>query len=83
MPVYIECTSSGNPYPVFTWFRGTNTNESVTSATNSRYTLSGGRFTIADPKSDDTNSYRCRATNDIGTVMSKMAMIQFGCKCFI
>ena len=80
LPVYIECTSSGNPYPTFTWFRGTTLNESISSATDTRYTLSGGRFTIAEPKNDDVNSYRCLATNDIGTVMSKIARIQFGCK---
>ena len=55
-------------------------NESITSDTDSRYTLSGGRFTIAEPNNNDVNSYRCLATNEIGTVLSKVARIQFGCK---
>ena len=47
---------------------------------DTRYTLSGGRFTIEDPKDKDIAQYRCKATNEYGTLLSKFAKIQFGCK---
>ena len=80
LSVYLECTSDGNPYPVFTWWRRKEGDDvEVTSEMDTRYTLSGGRFTIEDPKDKDIAYYRCKATNDYGTVLSHFSQIQFGC----
>jgi hypothetical protein len=81
--VDIECSASGNPYPMYSWYRGTNLNDSalVTSATDNRYTLTGGKFTIEGPDgSKDLSSYHCKAENSIGSVLSNEAKILFGCK---
>ena len=80
LSVYLECTSDGNPYPTFTWYKTLSGNVSVTSEMDSRYTMSGGRFTIEDPQEKDIAYYRCHATNEFGTVLSRFAHIQFGCK---
>ena len=46
-----------------------------------RYTLSGGRLTIQNPKvGEDEDFYRCTVENDQGKIMSKVAQIMFGCK---
>ena len=80
LSVFLECTSGGNPYPTFTWWKTLGGNVSVNSEMDGRYTLSGGRFTIEDPGNDDISYYRCKATNEFGTVISKFGQIQFGCK---
>ena len=46
-----------------------------------RYTLSGGRLTIQNPKvGEDADFYRCTVENDQGIIMSQIAQIMFGCK---
>ena len=85
LSVFLECTSSGNPYPSFTWWTNienaedVESDQEVTSQLDSRYTLSSGRFTIEDPENKDIGYYRCMAINDHGIVLSRMAQIQFGC----
>ena len=79
--MFLECTSGGNPYPSFKFFKIIDDVEvEVTSEMDSRYTLSSGRLTIEDPEIKDTGYYQCKATNDHGTVLSRFAQIQFGCK---
>ena len=86
LSVYLECTSTGNPYPSFTWWKNiedvqdVTSDSEVTSQRDNRYTLSSGRFTIEDPENKDIGYYRCKAVNDYGVVLSRMAQIQFGCK---
>ncbi|KAL3862103.1 hypothetical protein ACJMK2_008096 [Sinanodonta woodiana] len=77
--VYLECIAKGIPYPAYKWYRGTGLNQSVTSSTDNRYTLSGGRLTIEKPSNNlDFNTYRCTVENEFGTVMSESAQVLFG-----
>lgn len=81
--VDLECSSSGNPYPKYSWYRGLTHSDSVqvTSETSNRYTLTGGKFTIEGPDSNtDLSSYHCKSENKIGVILSNQAKILFGCK---
>ncbi|XP_045161359.2 contactin-like isoform X2 [Mercenaria mercenaria] len=79
--VDIECTATGNPYPKYKWYRGSDfvNQTEVTSAFDNRYTLTGGKFTIEDvQRTKDLDNYHCKAENDIGAVLSNKAKILFG-----
>ena len=55
------------------------TETEITSAADSRYTLSGGRLVITDPvESKDAGTYQCVAQNELGMTLSDMANITFG-----
>ncbi|KAL8616442.1 hypothetical protein ACOMHN_041045 [Nucella lapillus] len=75
----LQCVASANPEPQYRWFRGDDFTEEVTSATDSRYTLTNGRLAIEKPKErTDAGEYRCQATNRFGTVLSTAAKLSFG-----
>lgn len=45
------------------------------------YRLEGGNLVISKPdKSKHVGNYTCEATNSYGTVISRKATVQFGCK---
>ncbi|KAL3862128.1 hypothetical protein ACJMK2_008118, partial [Sinanodonta woodiana] len=77
--VSIECVSSGNSPPTYSWARGPGLNETVSSLTNSRYTVSGGRIMFQNPSAtEDFNDYQCKAENEFGSVLSQKAKLLFG-----
>lgn len=48
---------------------------------NSHYSLVGGNLVISNPiKNKHTGIYSCLATNMYGTLISREASVQFGCK---
>lgn len=47
-----------------------------------RYALHGGSLVVSDPRrSRDAGTYRCFATNPLGTIVSREARLQFACRC--
>ncbi|GAB1598555.1 contactincontactin-like [Argonauta hians] len=73
---YMEFTAFGNPPPTYQWYQGT---KEITSAVDSRYTLTNGRLSISTPKKgvDDTY-YHCLASNNQGTIVSQKVLFSFG-----
>lgn len=52
------------------------------TAEGSHYSLVGGNLVISNPiKTQHVGKYSCSATNMYGTVISRDASVQFGCKC--
>lgn len=48
---------------------------------DSRYRLNGGNLVITNPvKAKDAGYYQCVAANTVGTVVSREALVRFGCK---
>lgn len=48
---------------------------------SSRYQLMGGNLVIMSPtKAQDAGVYQCLASNPVGTVVSKEAVLRFGCE---
>lgn len=51
------------------------------NAQDSHYSLVGGNLVISNPiKTQHVGQYFCLATNQHGTVISREASVQFGCK---
>lgn len=51
------------------------------SAEGSHYSLLGGNLVISNPvKEQHVGRYRCLAANTLGTVISREASVQFGCR---
>lgn len=51
------------------------------SAEGSHYSLTGGNLVISNPvKEQHVGRYRCLAANTLGTVVSREASVQFGCR---
>lgn len=47
----------------------------------SRHQLMGGNLVIMSPtKAQDAGVYQCLASNPVGTVVSKEAVLRFGCE---
>lgn len=77
--VHIDCISTGNPLPQYTWYvRGQSNVTEVTSSKNTRYTITGSRLTIQDPDYNDAGIYYCKASNELGSAYSETAEIFFG-----
>ncbi|XP_059169995.1 contactin-like [Physella acuta] len=77
--VVVECLATGNPLPVYKWFRGANLDQEVTENTDPRYTLTNGKLTISSPSERlDGNNYRCTAENKFGKIISNTIEIAFG-----
>ncbi|XP_041371563.1 contactin-like [Gigantopelta aegis] len=79
---FIECAADGNPPPYYTWFRkstSTSPDVEITSAMNTRYTLTNGKLSIAEPNvTADGGDYQCIAFNRMGVVMSDTVQVSFG-----
>ncbi|XP_053379339.1 contactin-3-like [Mercenaria mercenaria] len=72
--IYLECSASSRPQSKYIWKR-----QDTVIISSTRYTLSGGRLTIASPnEEEDAGYYQCSAVNDIGTILSSVAQITFG-----
>lgn len=75
---FLDCVVIANPQAVYTWRRGTNFNEVITTQTDVRYTLTNGRLTISAPNDQkDTGTYQCTAKNKYGTVLSQVVSLSF------
>ncbi|XP_046576774.1 contactin-like [Haliotis rubra] len=78
---FIDCTADAIPAPTYRWIRnvGTAKEMEVTETTDTRYTLTNGRLTIADPDlQKDPGDYQCIASNTIGSIMSDPVTISEG-----
>lgn len=74
--LFLECLADGIPHPSYKWYKN---GEEITSNTDSRYTLSTGRFSIQNPSAaHDEDKYHCEATNELGVTLSNPVMIAFG-----
>ena len=61
------------------WYRGLNFKEKVTSAMDTRYTLTNGKLIFQNPSETlDANKYRCVAENSLGMVISNEVQLSFG-----
>ena len=81
-PVTLNCAVSGEPEPSVTWYKD---GELVrTGAGDHIVLLPGGSLfflrTVHNKRSSDSGVYRCRATNDHGTVYSSKATLTVTCK---
>ncbi|KAK6970966.1 contactin-3 [Biomphalaria glabrata] len=80
--VILDCVATGNPRPTFKWFKrraNQNVEEEVTSATNSRVTITSGRLVIINPDPfTDSSWYSCVVSNKLGTAVSRYIELSFG-----
>ncbi|XP_055860413.1 contactin-like isoform X2 [Biomphalaria glabrata] len=77
--VILECVTSGNPQPTYTWWKGEQFETEVTSALDKRYTITNGKLIIANPTDVlDSGNYRCIAENKYGSVISQGVLLSFG-----
>ncbi|KAK3105798.1 hypothetical protein FSP39_005948 [Pinctada imbricata] len=84
----LECRAEGYPQPNYKWMRNkygnvtndlSSINELITSDTDSRYTLTNGRFTIQSPAAEaDSGQYVCVAENTVGKIISNPVTLSFG-----
>ncbi|RUS71142.1 hypothetical protein EGW08_021095 [Elysia chlorotica] len=74
----LECVASGNPHPVYSWFKGDKLETRITSKTG-RYTLTNGRLIIENPiESLDNGKYQCVVKNKFGIIRSDVVHLSFG-----
>lgn len=80
--VFLECVADGNPRPVYKWHRfQDNGTVEVTSALDSRYTLTNGKLTISNPIGYfDAGNYQCSAENEFGKVLGNIVLLSFACE---
>ncbi|XP_038060205.1 hemicentin-1-like [Patiria miniata] len=73
--LYLDCEADGDESPTYTWRRN---DEELDTDAEPRYRLSQGRLTITQPdKTVDMGTYQCFPSNQIGTIMSKKAKLDF------
>ncbi|XP_022095900.1 contactin-2-like isoform X2 [Acanthaster planci] len=73
--VYLDCEADGNERPTYTWQRN---GEVIDTGAEIRFQLSGGRLTIEQPdRVMDAGTYQCFPSNQIGTIMSRKAKLEF------
>lgn len=80
-----ECVAYGNPQPDYKITKIANNGSlyDVSSATDSRYTLTNGKLSIQTPDEIyDAGTYYCTAENQIGRVRSDYLYMRFGSKCW-
>ncbi|XP_059177201.1 contactin-like [Physella acuta] len=80
--VVLECLATGNPRPVYKWYRKSSVQakeEQVTAELSSRYSVTNGRLTILNPDpSVDVSRYTCEASNKLGVVVSNPVEVIHG-----
>ncbi|XP_069489234.1 contactin-2 [Ambystoma mexicanum] len=74
--VTLACRARASPPATYRWrMNGTDLHLDA----DTRYELVGGNLVIESPvKATDTGTYQCVATNDMGTVLSREAILRFG-----
>ncbi|XP_070192772.1 contactin-like isoform X2 [Littorina saxatilis] len=76
---YLDCLADGIPKPEYSWWNGEgDTWVQLQTGPGTRFTMTGGRLTIDNPKDSDAGNYQCRATNQFGTILSTPVALSFG-----
>lgn len=71
--VFLECEAEGSPKPQYFWQKD---GQNITL--NEQVYLTGGRLTLNTPSIEQNRGlYQCFASNKVGTVMSRVADLQF------
>lgn len=75
---HLVLNSHSHSHPPYRWkMNGTDMNLEP----GSRHQLMGGNLVIMSPtKTQDAGVYQCLASNPVGTVVSKEAVLRFGCE---
>ena len=74
---YLDCEAEGTPKPIYSWKK----DDVEVVMTDDVFLTSGGRLTINDPdRNVHRGWYQCFASNEVGTVMSKPAYLDFACE---
>ncbi|KAH9505461.1 hypothetical protein Btru_057388 [Bulinus truncatus] len=77
--VVLECVVTGNPQPSYSWWKGEKFETMLSSALDRRYTITNGKLIISKPTDfEDSGSYRCRAENKYGAIISHDVQLSFG-----
>ncbi|RXM95362.1 Contactin-4 [Acipenser ruthenus] len=73
--VAFNCEAKGNPPPYYRWkLNGT----VIDPGMDYRYSLVGGHLHISNLNKDqDVGTFQCVASNTVGTIVSKEAVLQF------
>jgi hypothetical protein len=66
----LGCATSGTPPPVVTWYKG-----SLPIEPTERISVTGSTLQIVTVTHDDGGSYRCEATNEVGTASDVVQLI--------
>lgn len=70
----LTCQSYSNPAPVYRWLReGTYVSQESLSGTFKMYSINR----------TEAGSYRCQATNSLGSIISDSCRVNVACMCFI
>uniref|UniRef100_A0A8C9SVP0 Contactin-5 n=1 Tax=Scleropages formosus TaxID=113540 RepID=A0A8C9SVP0_SCLFO len=73
--VTMNCEARGNPQPTYRW---TVNGTELDLSTGFRYSLTDGSLVITDPREEtDSGRYQCQASNSLGSVLSREALLQF------
>ncbi|KAK7482492.1 hypothetical protein BaRGS_00026309 [Batillaria attramentaria] len=79
---FIECAADSNPAATYTWYKmvgDNNEHRVISTAMDSRYSLTNGRFSFQQPQeSKDAGEYYCEAENIFGTIRSHPVSVSFG-----
>ena len=73
----LGCATSGTPPPVVTWYKG-----SLPIEPTERISVTGSTLQIVTVTHDDGGSYRCEATNEVGTASDVVQLITLGKYCY-
>lgn len=85
--VQIPCSVSANPTATITWtFISTSQSQTSITTSTSKYTFNpsstDGTLRIRSTSSSDTGTYRCQATNAVGTASDSASLSVSGSECF-
>ncbi|XP_060035698.1 contactin-5 isoform X2 [Erinaceus europaeus] len=73
--IALNCEVRGNPAPGYRWLRN---GTEIDLESDYRYSLIDGSFIISNPsEAKDSGLYQCLATNALGSVLSREAILQF------
>ncbi|XP_048210846.1 contactin-6 [Perognathus longimembris pacificus] len=73
--IILNCAAHGYPSPHYRWKQNAT---DIDVNLSYHYKLEGGSLAIRSPHTDqDIGTYQCLATNDLGTILSRKAKLQF------